>query len=484
MEQKEYDICIIGAGVVGCALARYLTRFKFSIAVVEKEADVGDGISRANSGVLHAGFNVPPGSLKAKLNVEGVGLFTQIAKDLDVEYSVCGKIVTAKTLHEKKTLDRLLNWGNQNKCIGLSMIGHEEAVRLQPGIVSTSALFSQNTSVFSPYKYTIALAENARQNGAEFYTETEICKLDISGLRPRAITTDGTVFQAKWLINAAGLGAADLARAIDPTTPRVYPVRGQYQILDKSASSHLKLAVYPVPPEDGKGLGIHLTPTPEGNILIGPSAECINTSLQTDTTIDVQEMLSREAKELLTTLKSEKPIRVYSGIRPKLTPPGSSEFKDYYIERSSNHPNVIHLLGIESPGLTAAPAIARYIVHSFISKENTLTPNDNFNPKLIQPKADGIKYPNEILCRCEEIRRQEIADAFLRLFGPVSVQAIKKRTRVTGGRCQGGYCLVRLLPFLQEEFGVQANEIPLRGRESILFLPDSTVISDEEAIKN
>ena len=472
--QTKYDVIIIGAGVVGCALARYLTRFKLSVAVFEKEADVCDGISRANSGVLHAGFNVPPGSLKAKLNVAGVGLFFQIAEELGLEYSVCGKVVTAKNAKEHETLLKLFDWGTKNGCIGLSLISGEEAEKLQPGIISTSALYSEKTAVFSPYKYTIALAESARQNGAVFHTETGIKEIKEENAGPVVITENNDKFSSRWIINAAGLGASHLAKQIDPVSPTVYPFRGQYQILDKAAASYLQMAVYPVPPADGKGLGIHITPTPEGNILIGPSAEFIDSETQTNTTREVQQVLTQEARELLPALKNELPIRVYAGIRPKLSPPNIGEFKDYYIKESITVPNVIHLLGIESPGLTAAPAIARYIVDTFITPKETLLENPDFNPRLYNNPAEGIKSPEEIVCRCEEVTKQEIANSYLRLFGPVSVQALKKRCRITGGRCQGGYCLVRLVPFLQEEFGVNPTSLVLRSKTSPLFFQNET----------
>ena len=471
---KLLDLMIIGGGVTGCAAAREASKYNLKTVLIEKEADVAEGISKANSGVLHAGFNVRPETLKARFNLEGLKLCPALAEELDVDYRICGKLVVGTGDADLPYLNGLLEQGQKNNCRGLSIIGAERIRELEPGVSGKWALLSESTGIISPFQFTIALAENAAANGVDFRLNTEV--ISITPL-PRGGfsvgTSDGRQTECRWLINAAGLNAADIKSLTEEHTPQVYPCRGEYYITDKTAGSLINMAVYPVPPADGSGLGVHLTPTCNGNILIGPSADYIADNEDTSNTRAVMRQLKKEAEELLPGLAGTTYIKNYSGIRPKLFSPDSGRtFADFEIEESARFPGMINLIGIESPGLTSAPAIAKYIFNEIIGEREELHPNPAFNPRrngiirtsrLESKELAALVKTNpeyaEIICRCEQISRAEILQAIRNPLGAVSLAAIKKRTYSMMGRCQSGFCLPKIIDILSKETGIEPEKI-------------------------
>ena len=479
---NHYDVVIIGGGVVGCAIARELSKYKVNIAVLEKEDDVGWGISCRNSGVVHAGFNNKPGTLMAKFCIEGNKSFAELCNQLDVPYKKIGKLVVAKKKEEIKGLQKLKQQGDTNGVNNLQIINLNEMKRLEPNIEGIAALYSPETAITSPYLLTIALAESALDNGAHFFLNTEVksvAKLKNSDFR---INTNRGRFTSSYVINSAGLYADKIARMAGTKKYHLYPCRGEYHILDKNVSWLINHLIYPVPQAEAGGLGIHLTPTIDGNILIGPSNEYIKSKDNLSVTSSVMKMLSSEARKFLPLVSPGYIIRSYSGLRAKQAPSSEGGYWDFVIEESDKVDNFINLIGIESPGLTAAQPIAKRVVE-IINKKERLNPNLNFNPfrkgilrfeeqdektKIALIKEDP-SY-GEIVCRCEKVTKKEILEAANNPLGARSLISIKYRTRAMMGRCQGGYCQTRIMEILRESFKLSPQEINLKGNNSYLLV--------------
>ncbi|HWP67682.1 MAG TPA: NAD(P)/FAD-dependent oxidoreductase, partial [Rectinemataceae bacterium] len=334
-----YDVLIIGGGVIGCAIARELSLYSLKVALLEKESDVAEGTSKANSGVVHAGFNVKPGSLKARFNIEGAARFPAVCEELGVPYRLTKKLVVAKDRSELPYLEKLLEQGKRNGSKGLSIIAGEAIRAIEPDVRGEFALYSERTAVIAPAEFTIALAEVAHENGVEFHFNTEVRAIARKGSVYSVATADGSTYEARIVINSAGLYSDRILSLVETHDRSIHPCRGEYFVLDRVDESFLKTAVYPVPPADGSGLGIHITPTTEGNIIIGPSAEYINERDDLATTKTVMETLKREAIELMPKLRDVAFIRSYAGIRAKLfVAGGASTFEDFIIEESLTNP--------------------------------------------------------------------------------------------------------------------------------------------------
>lgn len=478
--QNQFDIVIVGAGAVGCAIARELSRYQLKIAVLEKESDVAAGTSGRNSAVVHAGFNNKPGSLMAKLCVEGNEGFEKLCRELDVPYKKTGKLIVAFDESDFVGIDKLIENGKKNGVKDLEFVGEDVVKRLEPHVGGIGAMLSPNTAITNPFLYTVALAENAVQNGVRFFLETEI-----KGISKRdnlfRIKAGDSYFYSRYIINSAGLYSDRISSMAGETGYRIYPCRGEYFILDKRTSQYLNMPVYPVPRPGIGGLGVHLTPTMEGNILIGPSAEYIKTKNDYGATKNVMDKLFKEAKELLPPLSMKHIIRSYTGIRSKIVGPKTGGFGDFIIEESKVVPGLINLIGIESPGLTSSAPISR-MVRDIIAGKEDLAPKKEFIAErkgivqfrelpLEQKQALIKESPEygEIVCRCEGITKKEILDAINNPLGVTTLAGIKYRARAMMGRCQGGYCLTRVVDMLKNEKGISPEKITLRGGNSKLF---------------
>ncbi|MBL7006775.1 MAG: NAD(P)/FAD-dependent oxidoreductase, partial [Spirochaetia bacterium] len=370
---KIFDTIIVGAGVIGCAIARTLAQTNLSVLVIEKEPDTGFGISSRNSGVVHSGIHYTPGSNRAKYNVLGNRMMEDLSSELKVPFKKSGKITVAFTDEQIRTLNTLLKQGVDNGVPGIQLIDKNEITLLQPGTRGKAALYTPSTGIISPYEFTIALAESSYANGAVFkfnHTVTSIYKPDLSRQRDHFLLQAGCTdksgtktisYAAKTIINAAGLGSVDIAKMVGIDDYTIYPCRGEYYVLDKRLRESLNLLIYPVPGTHSSGLGIHLTNTVAGNILIGPSNEYIEDTEDSSTTIEIMETLREEGHHLLPALGGSDFIRSFAGIRPKLAPPSEGGFRDFIIESRPDIPGFINLTGIESPGLTASPAIAEQV---------------------------------------------------------------------------------------------------------------------------
>jgi glycerol-3-phosphate dehydrogenase len=475
-----YDVAVIGGGVVGCAVLRELSRYDLKLLLLESESDLAEGVSKGNSGVIHAGFNVPPGSLKARTNVAGLKLVYELASTLGVSHRETGKLVVALAEEDKRRLEELKAQGEKSGVSGLEIIDEAAIRRLEPLARGRWALHSPHTGIISPYEFTIALAECAARNGAEVRLEAPVEAVAVAeGLF--SLATPKEVFVARRVVNSAGLFSDEVARLAGIDDYRVFPYRGEYLITDKDCGLRLGMPVYPVPPRDDPGLGIHVTPTLEGPIILGPSAEPIADKRDLSTTRRVMDNLKAEAARLMPGLARVSFIHSYAGIRPKLVDPsGRDRFGDFIVEESERRSGWISLVGIESPGLTAAPALAE-MVAAMIGARVDLKLKADFQPERPARKRfaelDDAERAGrvardtdwgEMVCRCEHVTRAEVVAALRNPFGARTLDAVKRRTRCGMGRCQGGFCTPRIVEILQEE-GVPAERITKRGGGSRLF---------------
>lgn len=478
--KNEFDILIIGAGAVGCAIARELSRSRLDIAVMEKEWDVAAGTSGRNSAVVHAGFNNQPGTLMAKFCVEGNQGFEALCAELDIPYKKTGKLLVARCNAEMDTLEKLLRQGETNGCRGLRLVGREEMEDLAPRVDGVGGLFSPETAIFDPFLYTVALAENAAANGAQFFFGHEVTgiRMEKGGF---TVVTNAGEWRTRVLINSAGLFSDRISAMAGVDRYRIYPCRGEYLILDKIAEEYLRLPVYPAPAAGIGGLGVHLTPTIHGNVIIGPNAEYINDRGDSSTTRKTAEQLLEEAQILLPGLQCKDIIGAYAGIRSKRVPPEIGGFQDFIIQEEPEVENLINLVGIESPGMTASAPIARYVAsmvrEKLHSEENTgfcgrrsgiLRFAEQPQWRKAQLIAEDPDY-GEIVCRCQQVTKKEIRQAIENPLGVRTISAVKYRAWPTTGRCQGGYCLSRIVEILKNEYGQEVSDISLRGEGSELF---------------
>ncbi len=473
-----YDILILGGGAVGCAIARELSRYRLNIAVLEKEADVAAGTSGRNSAVVHAGFNNRPGSLMAKLCVAGNRGFEALCRELDVPYRKTGKLLVAFDREDLAVLQRLVAQGEANGCRGLRLLGQEALRAKLPQVGGIGAMESPETGIFDPFLYTVALAENAVSNGVAFFLNHEVTAI---APLPQgfAVTAGGNVFTTRYLINSAGLFSGRIAALAGVEGYHIYPCRGEYFILDQIAGDLLPMPIYPAPKAGLGGLGVHLTPTVHGNILIGPSAEYIGSPEDTASTQPVMDQLFRQAQQLLPPLSRRQIIGSYAGIRPKQAPPGEGGYWDFVIRE--DRPGLVNLIGIESPGLTASLPIAREVVE-LVGQSMDLVPRPDFQGRRQgirrfrdqSPQAQAALIAanpdyGEVVCRCQWVTRAELRQAAENPLGVKTLAGIKYRAWATTGRCNGGYCLPKIAQMLVEDYGLAPEEVTYRGAGSPLF---------------
>lgn len=496
---EVFDVLIIGAGVVGSAVARELSRYRLKIGVLEKELDVLCETSGRNSGVLHAGFNNKPGSKMARFCVEGNRGFDKVAEDLDIPFKRTGKIVVGFTPEDREQLVRMKAVGDKNGVPGLEIVGKERIRELAPYVLGEFAMWSPSTAILDPFEYAIGLAENAAQNGARYFfghEVTGIARARESGTAAGtgtatavgpdgeiyAVTTSGGTFHTRWVINCAGLGAGRISSMLGIDDYVVYPCRGEYFVLDQKVGPMLPLPAYPVPnPKEG-GLGIHLTPTIDGNVMVGPSTEYIERDDDHSATQKIMDLLIADGSKIFPYLKREYFIRNFAGIRPKLAPEEEGGFRDFVVERRDSAPHAINLVGIESPGLTSAVPMSKEVVR-LMEEVETLSPNPGFNPvrrrfttfrdKTPEEQAELIRRNpdyGEIICRCENVTKAEVLAAIRNPLGVDTVTGIKYRCHVMMGRCQGGYCQTRVTEMIMRENKKERGDLLYNRKGSNLFM--------------
>lgn len=510
-EMKRFDVLIIGAGAVGNAVAREISKNrKITVGILEKEPDTGFGISGRNSGVLHAGFNNVPGSLMAKLCVQGSEGFTNEAKELGIRFKRTGKLVIARFEEDRAQLLRLKSQGEANGVRELSIIEADELERLAGYPAGVAALWSGMTGIFDPFEYTTALAEAASSQGCRFFFGRKVISIEnnqslytnkqasmknqqtLSNNKETRDDSDFTVtttnlqdgatetYFALVLINCAGLWADEICRMAGIEDHTIYPCRGEYHVLDRRDSTLPEIPIYPIPNEKDGGLGVHLTPTVDGNLMIGPSAEYLPEGMEREeygTTGEVMKKLKEEGSNLLPTLEKAGIIRSFAGIRPKLVSQQQGGYGDFLIEESRKVPGMIQLVGIESPGLTASIPIAKVVAKmadEILSRSAPLDHRDSpVEEEKSTPSNEDYKGDQRMLCRCEGITEAAVLAAYdriLRLGAIPTIKGLKNRTRVTMGNCQGSFCTLNLIDVLKEKRGIDPLKLLWSGFGSTMLM--------------
>ena len=478
MEQR-YDVLIIGGGVVGSAIAREMSRYQLKIGVLEKNLDVCYETSGRNSAVVHGGFAYDTGTLKSRLCVEGNRMMDQLSEELDFRFQRCGKVLVGNTDEDMETLKRTLKQGEANGARGLVIIDKERLHELVPAVVGEFAMFSPYSGILDPFNYTIALAENAHDNGVDYYLDHEVTAIERDGDGVYRLATDKGTFSARWVVNSAGLGCGRISDMLGIKGYKVIGSKGDYIILDKRTGPLLPMPVYPVP--SNTYMGIHVTNTTDGNVIIGPNAETVSDFAYYGVPQENMDYLADSASDLWPCIHKSDYIRNYSGILPKWVD-DQGMIQDFRIEiRDDLAPRAINLVGIESPGLTAAVPIARYAI-GLMKEREELKPNPDFNPvrrgivrfaeqsmeeqaRLIAANPDY----GEVVCRCEKVTRAEILQAIHNSLGVDTMVGIKYRTRSMMGRCQGGYCQMRIAKMIEEELGKAETDVCYARAGSQMF---------------
>ena len=467
------DVIIIGAGVSGCAAARELSRFRADILVLDKEEDVCCGTSKANSAIVHAGFDAPAGSRMAALNVAGSRMMPALAQELDFAYQQCGSLVVCLSEEDRPALQKLYENGLANGVEGLRIVERGELRALEPNVSdeAVAALWAPTGGIVCPFGLTCAFAENAAKNGVRFQFDTEA-----QAVRPIAggwrVETSRGPLEARCVVNAAGVHADELHNQVSADAMTIVPRRGDYFLLDHAAGDHVRHTVFQLPGKYGKG--VLVTPTVHGNLLIGPTATDIDDKEDTATTAAELDEVRAKAGRAVKDLPLRQTITSFAGLR-------AHELRhEFFIGEAA--PGFVDCAGIESPGLSASPAIGREVA-ALVQNILHLPEDPGFDPHrrgILDPKTLPFEERaalireqpayGQIICRCESITEGEILDAIHRAPGARSLDGVKRRTRAGMGRCQAGFCSPRVLEILARELGVPQAAVTKSGGGSQLIV--------------
>ncbi len=466
-----YDIVIIGAGVTGCAVARYLSRYQAKILVLEKAEDVCCGTSKANSAIVHAGFDAQHGSLMAKMNVRGSLLMEQLSKDLDFHYVRNGSLVVCMEEEGLPRLQALYENGVRNGVQQLQIVDKTRLRELEPNISddAVAALWAPTGAIVCPFGLTIALGENACENGVEFQFDTEVTGFEKLDSGWQVLTDKGSV-QTRTVINAAGVYADTLHNMVCENKIHITPRRGDYCLLDKETGNFVKHTIFQLPGALGKG--VLVSPTVHGNTIVGPTAYDIHDREGTNTTAEGLQDLMEKAGNTVKGLPIRQTITSFAGLR------AHEDGHEFVIGEIA--PGFVDCAGIESPGLSSAPAIGEYVAelmkdllglsekeHFIATRKGVLDPKSLSKEDYRKLLAENPAY-GQIVCRCEQITEGEILDAIRRPLGARSVDGVKRRTRAGMGRCQGGFCGPKVMELLAKEQGTDLLGITKSGGNSYL----------------
>ncbi|MBR5059909.1 MAG: FAD-dependent oxidoreductase [Clostridia bacterium] len=454
-----YDIIIIGAGVTGAMTARELAGFDLSILVVEKENDAARGASCANSGIVHAGFDAKPGTLKAKLNVLGSNMMEEIAAELSVPYKKNGSMVLAFSAEEDGVIRELYDRGLTNGVKDLRILDPKEIHEIESAVSGevTSALYAPTGGIICPYGLTFAALGNAMDNGAEFKTNFEVVSITKKDGSFEVVSKDGRSESARFVVNCAGIHSDEIEKLTGRSTFTVSPRIGEYMLLDKECGDVIRSTIFKVPTRMGKG--ILVSPTAHGNIIMGPTSQNVEDKEDTKTTRSGLEAVANGARMSVPSIPARSVITSFAGIR------AVGDTGDFIIDENDGF---VNCGGIESPGLSASPAIAVYVKNLLINAGLPVSPRkDHLKGRRIF-KAAPEKY-DKIICRCELISEGEIVSAIHTNPRASDIDGIKKRTRAGMGRCQGGFCQPFVAEILSRELGIPCSDITKSGKGSELF---------------
>lgn len=459
---KKFDVAVIGGGVTGTLALRELTAKGFKCILFEAGSDLASGATRANSAIIHAGFDPKPGSLKGKMNVRGAELYPELAKELDFPFLPMPSLVTAFAPEEEATVEELLERGINHGVKGLKTITKSELLALEPNIsdIARCALFAPS-AIVEPWSVAIAAAENAVDNGAEVFRSAPVTAIEPANDGYAVTATckgEKLTVLASAVVNAAGVHAAEVHGLLETPSYKMTPKRGQYFILDRGAKGLVNNVLFPCPSEKGKGMLIF--PEIHGRIMIGPDSERIFDLDGIDTEVNsINAIRDAVKKYLRVPIPYGLTIRTFAGVRP------AADRGDFIIEESESYAGFFDAAGIESPGLASAPAVAKEICALVCNRLGAGKSTESFNPcrrrRITTTIAaeEGVAGSSTIVCRCEKVSEAEIVDCIRRNCGAVTVKGVKMRTSSGAGGCQGGYCQPEIVKILSRELGIPPEEV-------------------------
>ncbi len=471
-----YDVIIIGAGVAGSAVARELSRYQVSVCVVDKAEDVCSGTSKANSAIVHAGFDAKTGTLMAKLNVQGSEMMEELSKQLDFAYRRNGSLVLCLSEEDLPALETLYNRGLANGVRGLEILDAKAVREREPHITENvvAALWAPTAAIVCPFGLNIAMAENAAANGVEFRFDTTVL-----GVKPKddhwLLLCENGVMEARCIVNAAGVHADLFHNMVSAQKLHITPRRGDYFLLDKTAGDFVSSTIFQLPNEK-YGKGVLVTPTVHGNLLVGPTAVSIDDPEGVNTTRDGLDTVSAKASTTVPNIPFRQTITSFAGLR------AHEDGSDFVIGEVADAPGFFDCAGIESPGIASSPAIG-VMVADLLREKLSLAEKSDFiatrkgvlNPWTLSPQelqaliAEKPDY-GQIICRCESVTKGEIVDAVTRPLGARSLDGVKRRTRAGMGRCQAGFCSPKVMEIIAEYAGIPYDQVTKSGGSSRLIV--------------
>ncbi len=473
----NYDIIIAGGGVIGGMVARELSKYNLSVCILEKQNDVAIGASKANSGIIHGGYDPEPNTLKAKMNTKGVELLYKAAKELNVPFKQNGSMVCAFGKEEESEVYKLYNRGIENGIKEMRVISGDEAREIEPSLSNevSLVLYVPTAGIICPYKLTIAAVGNAMDNGVELIRNFEICGIEKSenGFTVKAV--NGQAVQGKYLINCAGCFSDKIAKLAGDGEFEIIPRAGEYLLLDKAEGSTVSHTIFQVPSANGKG--ILVTPTADGNLLTGPTAAVVETADNNEITPEGIKTVINLAKRSVPEIQFSKVITSFAGVR------SSEKNGDFIIEASKRVDGLVNVAAIDSPGLTSCVAIAKYVTEILKDIGVTLIVKENWNGNRADMEAFNHMNDDEkdafikqnpaygkIVCRCESITEGEIRAAVRQNPKALDMDGVKRRTRSGMGRCQGGFCSPYVMRIIAEENGIKMEEVTKKGGASKMVI--------------
>lgn len=469
-----YDCIIIGAGVTGCAVARELSRYNCRTAVLEKEEDVCSGTSKANSAIVHAGYDAAEGSLMAKLNVKGNRMMKKLTDDLDVPYENNGSLVVAVTDEDIPILEQLYERGLKNGVEDMKIVYKDELKKMEKNLSDNvvAALYAKTAGIICPFNLNIALAENAAVNGAEFIFNAKVNKIEKKDDH-WLIKTDDKTYETKTVVNAAGVYADVLHNMVSGDKIHITPRRGNYMLLDKKTAGYVKNTIFQVPGKLGKG--VLVAPTVHGNVIVGPNAEDIDDKEATCTSKEGLSFIKEKASLAVKDVPLNMVITSFTGLR------AHEDHHEFIIKELEDAKGFVDCAGIESPGLTSSPAIGEMVSEivadilkaekkdDFIEKRRGFHSTANMSKEELNELIKKDRRYSHIICRCEMVTEGEIVDCINRPVGARSIDGIKRRVRATAGRCQGGFCTPFLIDILSRELGIPKEQVCKNNKESYML---------------
>jgi glycerol-3-phosphate dehydrogenase len=471
------DVIIIGAGVIGGLIARELSRYKVSFLIVDKENDVANGTTMANSAIVHSGYDPMPNTKKAYFNRKSVPLFPKLCEELDVELDNIGSLTVALYEEQLPLLDSLVKRAKEND-VEVKLLTKEEVLAIEPNLNPDvlAALYAKDAGIVNPFQLTVHAIENAIDNGGELLLNAEVKSINQKEDHFEVVTSKRTHL-AKVVVNAAGVHSDDIAKMVGDNSFEITPRKGSYFVIDKLAEPLVNHVVFPLP--KGGSKGILVTPTTTGNILIGPTSEYSSDKTDIGTDAPTLNKIRESALTLVPSIPFNKTIRTFSGLR------ATPDTGDFIIEESKVAPNFINVAGIESPGLASAPYIGIYVVEELIAKLLPLKEKKNYNPRIKKYTKPKLLNEAEIaelhkkdprfarmICNCEQVSEGEIVEILSRSVPVNSIKAVKKRLRAGFGKCQGGFCQIHVMKVMADFYKVPLSKIVFDEEDSYIVLDD------------